>query len=155
MSQSRRFARELALKSVCLMIAHAERLPVEAVNDVVDVLSRGGEDIVLDEPEDHTRTMALSIAESFGRNRKDIEKLIGMFVDRGRANMSSMEHSVISTALAEFHSDLKTPHNVLINEYVEVAKIYGAEGGYRLVNGMLDSILKDMIDNSVGLAPSP
>ena len=36
------------------------------------------------------------------------------------------------------------PKKVVINEAIEIAKIYGADQGYRFINGVLDSIVKQL-----------
>jgi len=52
--------------------------------------------------------------------------------------LDPVEHSVLWLALAEirFHTDVPVP--VIINEAVELAKTFGAEGGHRYVNALLD-----------------
>ncbi len=52
--------------------------------------------------------------------------------------LDPVEHAVLWLALAElrFHADVPTA--VIINEAVQLAKIFGAEGGHRYVNGLLD-----------------
>ena len=36
------------------------------------------------------------------------------------------------------------PYKVVINESVEIAKLFGAEGSYKLVNTALDKLSKDL-----------
>ena len=36
------------------------------------------------------------------------------------------------------------PKKVAINEAIEIAKIYGAEDGYKYINGVMDRIAKEI-----------
>jgi len=38
----------------------------------------------------------------------------------------------------------EVPYRVVINEAVELAKLYGAEGSYKLVNSSLDKIAPEL-----------
>jgi N utilization substance protein B len=52
--------------------------------------------------------------------------------------LDPVEHAVLWIALAEFCYQPDIPSRVILNEAVELAKCYGAEGGYRYINGLLD-----------------
>ena len=148
MTQPRRLARRLAMMSVCSQIVNPEKTPQEALDDVLAVLNEPEEDCtVLDPIADHIDEMARAICNAYANNKGVLETKIGIFLDRSKNDVSLIEQAVIMTALAEHRTSLNTPTNVLINEYIELTKEYGAEGGYRLVNGVLDSIFKDEADN--------
>ncbi len=59
-------------------------------------------------------------------------------------HVDPVERAVLWVALAElrFHDDVPTA--VVINEAVELAKRYGAEGGHRFVNGLLDKAARNL-----------
>jgi N utilization substance protein B len=44
----------------------------------------------------------------------------------------------------ELKFSAEVPYKVVINEAVTVAKLYGAEGAYKLVNTALDKLAQDL-----------
>jgi len=153
MEQPRRFARDLAMRSVFAMMSNRDIKPKRALDNLTEHLAEARKEQEPDshgeqeEPNERTLDTALSIAETFEAERREIESRMGMFLDRGKRDVSAMEKAAISAALAERRASPKVPPKVLINEYIELTKKYGAKGGYRLVNGVLDSIFKDEADN--------
>ncbi len=143
----RRIARELAMRSVFLMLANRGVPGPRALGDVLCLALEEDSDAVTRMVGAGEAAMLLTLVDSFERLRGDIDRSLSAFLDRDRADVSAVENATLCTALAEFRSGLGTPPGVLISEYIEVTKRYGAEGGYRLVNGVLDSIVKDSVDN--------
>jgi N utilization substance protein B len=39
---------------------------------------------------------------------------------------------------------IEVPYKVVINEALEIAKLYGAEGGFKLINASLDKLAKKL-----------
>jgi N utilization substance protein B len=70
--------------------------------------------------------------------REVLDKHIGDFGHIPAAQLDPVERAVLWIALAEFCFQPEVPTRVILNEAVELAKCYGAEGGYRYVNGLLD-----------------
>jgi len=58
--------------------------------------------------------------------------------------LDPVERSVLWIGLAElkFHDDV--PTRAIINEAVELAKGFGAQGGHRFVNGVLDTLARQL-----------
>ncbi len=61
--------------------------------------------------------------------------------------MACIDRTVLRLALFEMAVDCKTPLKVVINEAVELAKLFGSESSARFVNGVLGALapLKDTI----------
>jgi len=57
------------------------------------------------------------------------------------ARMSVIDRTLLRTACAELLLK-STPERVVLNEAIELAKIYGSESSARFVNGVLDSVRK-------------
>ena len=55
--------------------------------------------------------------------------------------LDPVERAILWIALAEICSRPDVPNKVIINEAVELGKRYGAEGGYRYVNAVLDKAM--------------
>ncbi|MEO6928692.1 MAG: transcription antitermination factor NusB [Casimicrobiaceae bacterium] len=63
---------------------------------------------------------------------------IAPLLDRPLAELSPIERSIIAIGAWELANRLDTPYKVVINEAVELAKSFGATGGHKFVNGVLD-----------------
>ena len=75
-----------------------------------------------------------TIAET--RDQLDID--ISGFGDIQVERLDPVEHAILWIALAELRGCDDVPPKVVINEAIELAKTFGAEGGYRYINGLLD-----------------
>ncbi len=60
--------------------------------------------------------------------------------DRDAGLFDPLERGVLWIGLTELKSHDDVPTRVVINEAVELAKGFGAEGGHRFVNGVLDRL---------------
>lgn len=60
------------------------------------------------------------------------------------ARMSAVDRNVLRVAVYELLHRPDVPGPVVVNEAVELAKIYGSELSPGFVNGILDSILNDL-----------
>ncbi|MCP3999574.1 MAG: transcription antitermination factor NusB [Gammaproteobacteria bacterium] len=67
-----------------------------------------------------------------------LEMDIADFGDIPPDQLDPTEHAVLWVALAELRVCGDIPTKVIINEAIELAKEFGAEGGYRYINGLLD-----------------
>jgi N utilization substance protein B len=55
-----------------------------------------------------------------------------------------VEHALLLMAACELSSQPGTPYRVVINEAVELAKVYGGTDGHKYVNGVLDKLAPDL-----------
>ncbi len=55
-------------------------------------------------------------------------------------NVDPVERAILRIATYEFEFQPEVPFKVVINEAVELAKIFGAEHSYTFVNGVLDKV---------------
>ncbi|MFK7872353.1 MAG: transcription antitermination factor NusB [Oligoflexales bacterium] len=60
--------------------------------------------------------------------------------------MAITDRLTLRLAAAEILED-KTPVKVILNEAIELAKRYGTQNSARFVNGLLDSMVKDKLEN--------
>lgn len=86
--------------------------------------------------------LAQDIARTFDLQRDDIETALAEHARMPLAQMTMMERAILSAAMAEMRARPDTPRKVVINESVELAKRFGAEGGTQLVNGVLDAVAR-------------
>ena len=62
------------------------------------------------------------------------------FIDRDLAALSPVEHAILLLGSYELKNRAEIPYRVVINEAVELAKIFGGTDGFKYVNGVLDKV---------------
>ena len=73
-------------------------------------------------------------------NEHDLDAAIQPFLDRPAQALSPVEHALLLIGSYELINCPEIPYRVVINEAVEVAKIYGGTDGHKYVNGVLDKL---------------
>ena len=71
---------------------------------------------------------------------KVIDVALAEFVDRPVEKIDPVERAILRIGVYELINRLDTPHKVIINEGVNLAKCFGAEGSYKYVNSILDKV---------------
>ncbi|MCC2658625.1 MAG: nusB [Panacagrimonas sp.] len=64
------------------------------------------------------------------------------FLDRPINQLDPVEHAILLLGAYEMASKPEVPWKVVVNESVNLAKIFGAEDGYKFVNGVLDKLAR-------------
>lgn len=62
------------------------------------------------------------------------------YLDRPIDEVDPVERAILRMSTYELELRLDVPYKVVINEGVEMAKIFGAEHGHKYVNGILDRV---------------
>lgn len=62
------------------------------------------------------------------------------FLDIKKAQLGYVELAALRISTYELCMRIDIPYQIVINEGVELAKIFGAEDSYRFVNGVLDKV---------------
>ena len=73
-----------------------------------------------------------------------IDEHIHEFLDRPFKEIDPVERAVMRLGVYELQFCPDVPYRVVINESVELAKIFGAEDGYKYVNSILDGAAKKL-----------
>jgi len=77
---------------------------------------------------------------------KEIDRLIQGHTKNWRlSRMAAVDRNVLRLAVFELLSDVKTPDTVVINEALEIAKKFSTNESAQFVNGILDSIKNDLL----------
>lgn len=66
------------------------------------------------------------------------------FIDRPIVELSPVEHAILRISGCELMFDMSIPYRVVINEGVELAKLYGGTDGHKYINGVLDKLAADV-----------
>lgn len=79
---------------------------------------------------------------------EQLDELAAPKVSRPIAEVSPIELSILRVATFELWRCLDVPYKVVINEALELAKMFGAEDSHKFINGALDPIAKELRQNA-------
>ena len=83
----------------------------------------------------------------------DLEKAIVPHLDRDIARLSPIERGLLLMAGYELAHRPDVPYRAVINEAVELAKVYGGTDGHKYVNGVLDRLAAQVRNIEIGADP--
>ncbi|NIP15636.1 MAG: transcription antitermination factor NusB [Pseudomonadales bacterium] len=70
----------------------------------------------------------------------ELDALFAPLLDRDVDDLDHVERAILRLGAYELAHRIDVPYRVVIDEYVELAKLFGAEDGYKYVNGVLDRL---------------
>ena len=126
---SRSKAREHALKVLYAKEINPNTAEVSA--DISDALSEKG------------KSFADFLVEQVQLHRDEIDGEIVRFLKKwSLSQLNIVDKNILRIAIAEFNYTYedKADRKVIINEAVELAKVYGGENSYRFINGILSAV---------------
>lgn len=74
----------------------------------------------------------------------ELDEALKPHLSRALDSVDPVERAVLRLATYELKNNMEVPYRVVINEYVELAKTFGADQGHKFVNGVLDKASKDL-----------
>jgi len=74
------------------------------------------------------------------QNLQALDKALADFVDRPVDAIDPVERAILRLGTYELIYRLDMPYRVVINESINLAKFFGADGSHKYVNGILDKI---------------
>ncbi|MGV6825424.1 MAG: transcription antitermination factor NusB [bacterium] len=83
---------------------------------------------------------------------KNIDRLdteLGELLDRNIDSVDLVERAILRVGAFEIADHPEVPYRVVINEYVDLGKSFGAEQGYRYINGILDKLAQKLRPHEV------
>lgn len=76
--------------------------------------------------------------------KNEIDQQFTPFLDRKLNQVSPIELTILRMGSYEMAKRLDVPFRVVINEAVELAKIFGAEGSHKYINSILDKVAREL-----------
>ena len=73
-------------------------------------------------------------------NIETVDFSISPYIDRAFDELDPIETTILRLAVYELRFELDVPYKVVINEAIEVAKVFGADESHKYINGVLDKI---------------
>ena len=84
----------------------------------------------------------------------EIDKLIARHTEHWRMErMAAVDRNIIRGSVAEFLAYPSTPKAVIINEALEIARKFSSPESVQFINGVLDSIAKELEKQASGSRP--
>jgi len=74
----------------------------------------------------------------------ELDAMMEPMLDRELKSLDPIEISLLRLGLYELAHRIDVPYKVVINEAVELAKVFGATDGYKYINGVLDRASKQL-----------
>jgi N utilization substance protein B len=74
------------------------------------------------------------------KNLDAIDQVLSEFVDRPVDTIDPVERAILRIGVYELLHRLDMPYKVVLNEGINLAKYFGADGSHKYVNGILDKI---------------
>lgn len=125
----RRRARELALQGLYQWrVAGADEASIQ-------VQAEESEDFALAD-----RNFFLDLLRGSIKESAALSEALAAYLDRSFAALSPIEAGILLLAAYELYAHPETPYRVVINEAIELAKVFGGTDGHRYVNGVLDKL---------------
>jgi len=73
-------------------------------------------------------------------DRKEIEKKLTPFLDRPDKDLDPVENAVLHLGTYELLFQPDIPYKVVINEAIDLARMFGAEQSHKYINSVLDKL---------------
>ena len=129
--KGRRRARKIALQAIYQRLISKEALTeVEAQFRVIH--GDGKTDL------DYFCRLFYGVEESIAR----LDEALTPFLDRPIKNINLVELAVLRLGAFELIDVLETPYRVVLDESVNLSKIFGSQDGHKYVNGVLNQLAK-------------
>jgi N utilization substance protein B len=98
-----------------------------------------------EEEAQETRKFAETLASGTVGHVERIDALIARHAENWRLDrMAVVDRNLLRLATYEFLFDAETPKTVVINEAIEIARRFSAQESPQFINGILDSIRKEV-----------
>ncbi|OBS08713.1 transcription antitermination factor NusB [Acidihalobacter prosperus] len=138
-SRARHAARRLAVQSL-----YQWQITGDQPKDILAQFK--GERPLGDADVEYFRELLLGVPE----HRAAIDAAISPYLDRPLERVDPVERAILRLAGYEMMQRLDVPYRVIINEAVDLAKVFGAEQGHRFINGVLDKAVRQLRAVEIG-----
>lgn len=116
---------------------------------------RGGDEIesvaqnITDSPSalgENVKNYAFEIVKFAAQNLKETDAALSKYVQSWSfERMSAMDRNLLRIAVSELDEKFAVPPAVVINEAIEIAKIFGTDDSAKFINAVLDKVKKEIL----------
>ena len=93
-----------------------------------------------DRLKDAQKSYFVEIFHGVPKNLTEIDAALGQYVDRPVDQIDPVERAILRIGAYELLNRLDMPFKVILNEAINLAKFFGADGSHKYVNGILDKL---------------
>ena len=98
--------------------------------------------------EDGMNQIVLKRIQGILTNYDNLEEIISDHLKNWKiSRIAKVDHTTLLLATYELHFETDTPAKVIMNEAIEISKKFGSEESPSFINGVLDKISKEFIQN--------
>lgn len=96
------------------------------------------------------------LVEGVPGNLASLDQHLAPHLDRSLESIDPVERAILRLGVFELSKHPEIPYRVVINEAIELAKVFGAEQGHKYVNGVLDKAARVLrpLERSAGRSAS-
>jgi N utilization substance protein B len=81
---------------------------------------------------------------TIGAEAEKLDAIYQPLLDRELRHLDPIETAILRLGIFEFSRRIDVPYKVVINEYVDLAKKYGAAESHKYINGILDKAAREL-----------
>ena len=133
MSRQRSKARSLAVQAIYQWQIAGQNVP-----DIVNQFLTEHADRKIDT--DYFRELVEGVPGSLA----SLDASLSPHLDRSLESVDPVERAILRIGAFELARHPEIPYRVVINEAIELAKVFGGEQGHKYVNGVLDKAAKQL-----------
>ena len=116
-----------------------------------DILGQFAEDLDEGQVDDE---LFRSLVEGVPSCVAELDEALVPLLDRGIAELDPVERAILRIGAFELAHAPAVPWRVVVNEAVELARVFGAESSHRYVNGVLDGLARKVRGSEVDRRPA-
>ena len=83
------------------------------------------------------------------KNNEELDARITGLLDRPIDELDAIERAILHIGCYELEHHIEIPWRVVVNESIELAKLFGAEESHKYINGILDKVARDLRSSEI------
>lgn len=135
MSNARSRARRLAMQGL-----YEWQVSDNVPQDILNGYRQQRQQEIKDADVEYFQTLLFGVPDHL----QELDEALSPYVSRPLKEVDPIELAILRLATYELVFRLDVPYRVVINEAVELAKVFGAEAGHKFVNGILDKLAANL-----------
>lgn len=80
------------------------------------------------------------LLREISNNIEELDEIISTYINRNLKEIDIIATNIMRIGVYELKNREEIPYKVVINEALDNMKMFGGEGGYKFVNGVLDKV---------------
>lgn len=92
----------------------------------------------------------LTLIRNIPVHAEAIDQLISPHLDRKLETVDLIDHAILRVATYELQFEQDIPTRVILDEAIDLAKVFASEYSYKYVNGVLDKVAREIRSEVTG-----